>query len=88
MKERVRVGQLRAEGGGNLLRILHPAARPRLQSQRAVGPFSCKRGKEIGEIGPKLCRVYTCTAFQGRFCVNAAKSNADLSLNERYMDPE
>ena len=46
---------------------------PRLQSKDTEWPFSCKRGKETSEIGPKHCRVYTSTAIQGRFCVNAEK---------------
>ena len=48
-----------------------PLACPRLQFQCAVRPFSCKRGKEIGKIGLKSCRVYTCTAPRSRFLVNA-----------------
>ena len=43
---------------------------PRLQSKDTEWPFSCKRGKETSEIGPKHCRVYTSAAIQGRFCVN------------------
>jgi len=46
-------------------KLAAPPPSPRLQFQRTVKAFCCKRGKEIGEIGPKCCRVYTCTASIG-----------------------
>lgn len=54
-------------------KLAAPQPSPLLQFQRSVKAFCCKRGKEIGEIGPKCCRIYTCTASIGRFCVNAEK---------------
>lgn len=47
----------------HLLRAFFIVECPRLQSQRTGCSFSCKRGKENGNIDLKRRRVYTCTAF-------------------------
>jgi len=49
-----------------------PERLPRLHLERLLGSISCNRGWKNGPLGGNACRVYTWSAFWGRFFAIAA----------------